>query len=156
MKPSDVKANVKLLPGTYWYIKVGSRYYGGQEVDKETVELSGRPPILGFFNKDQSHRPGYAAHHYREYHTGWWSRGNRSARDRRKGSEANYRKPLPPIKKKTVVQYTGQSTPRLVDTPEKAKRFRRKEQVESACSMLQTLYGSVGAEVSVHYKGVSK
>lgn len=157
MKPGDLKASEKLPRGSYFYIKVGSRFYGGQQIEQVEVLSDPRDERpLTYFEKDGRKTEGYRQYQVRQY---WWSsrsrgpRGSRLERDQQKGSLPKYAEPRKRVEKVVKQEFTGRSLPMLVDSADQAKQFRKKEQVESACAMLQSLYGTVGANVSVHYKG---
>lgn len=149
----SLKANEKTPRGTGFYIQVGHRYYAGQAAEKVEVLESDRPPMLSYYEKGGKLTFAYRVRIMRE--NGWMfgTRTNRAKRDRRKGNEAEYRKPKRPAERATVVRHTGGSITRLTDLVSEAKVFRAKEQVENACAMLRTMYGETGATISVHYKG---
>lgn len=156
-QPPVLKANEKLPRGSYFYIQVGHRFYAGEQAETVEVEVSNEEPFLGFFNKDRTMKPGYLARQYREWHWSPWRRGNRAARDRRKGTEPTYMKASPRPKKEIKQELTGRLSPKLVDDAKDAKKHRRQDLVNSACERLKAVYGSLDAKISVRYeKGETK
>jgi len=153
MKIPQLKANEKLPRGSYFYIQVGHRFYAGEEAETREVEISNEEPFLGFFNKDGSKKSGYIAAQYRR---GWWSnswrRGKRAARDRQKGTEPQYMKPVPRPEKTTKQELTGRRSPKLVDEVKNAKRYRRQDLVQSACERLKVVYGELDVKISVKFE----
>jgi hypothetical protein len=152
-----LRSDEKLPRGSYFYIQVGHRFYAGEVAETIEVEVSNEEPFLGFFNKDGSKKPGYNARLYRDgYFSNSWRRGNRSARDHRKGTVPTYMKPRPRPEKTIKNELTGRKSPKLVDELKLAKQFRRRDRVDSACERLRTCYEGLDVKVSVGYvKGES-
>jgi len=84
-----------------------------------------------------------------------FARDTRAARDRRKGTLANYRQSNHEKKKgifaesKVVNQPTGKLLANLVDAQDQAKKYRRKDLADKACARLQKLYSDFDTKVSV-------
>ncbi len=131
-----IKANDKLPRGSYFYIQVGDRIYAGEQL--ETVEVERRPD-----------RP-VAYDDFRSY--SYIRRGSskaRSQRDKRKGTTPNYLKPYRRADPIISKELTGYKNPRLVDTVEQAKQFRKKESALKACKRLESVYSELDIKVSV-------
>jgi hypothetical protein len=137
-KLNSLKANEKLPRGSYFYIKVGHRFYSGEMA--ETIEVSILPD-----RQPYDPRRGSSYNSVRRY-------GRQHARHERKGTLASYRKPLARPENVIEKQYTGRRLPQLVDDQNQAKQFRKKESVLNACNRLKSLYSDLDVKVTIEYE----
>lgn len=160
MKLSDIKANEKLPRGTYFYIKVGHRFYAGETIEQvEVVTDPTEHRPLTYVTKDGKRTPEFQAYLRRQYWgttRSWGPRGTRRERDISKGTLPKYAQPRKREEKIVRKDFTGRHHPKLVDDESQAKQFRSKNSVEKACETLRSLYGETGAKISVLYKGASE
>lgn len=130
-----IKANDKLPRGSYFYIQVGDRIYAGEQLETTNVERRVPPPPYDDFRSYSYIRRGTSK--------------ARSQRDKRKGTTPNYLKPYRRADPIICKELTGYKNPRLVDTVEQAKQFRKKESALKACKRLESVYSELDIKVSV-------
>lgn len=136
-----MRSDEKLPRGSFFYIQVGHRFYAGENLEIREVEIT---PERSYRNWD-----GYV-------------RDARARRDRQKGSLADYRKSNwekdAGIFKPAEVrkEFTGKSTPKLVDSKEEAKQYRKKDSALSACEKLKACYQGLDVKVTVKIEGETK
>lgn len=129
-----LKANDKLPMGSYFVIKVGHRFYGGESLERKEVEVPGK-----LIND----------HEYNSYHWYRHRTSRRAHRDHRKETTAKYLKPIRRSPSTIRNDLTGNKISQLVDTEDQAKKFRKKESAQNACDTLKRVYGSLDIEVSI-------
>ena len=154
-----MRSDEKLPRGSYFYIQVGHRFYAGEDRETRKVLVSDQEPGITGFQKNG--RPNLAlAKRWAESGALYpFRRGNnqkRRARDERKGSVATYAKPIARKEKTYRDEFTGKVTPRLVDTKEQAKQFRKKDSALSACEKLKACYQGLDVTVTVKMEGETK
>ena len=148
------KVSEKLPRGSYFYIKVGHRFYAGEEPVFETVksEPTLSSPIT-YFQKDGSHTKEFTEYrkmHHRLAVSKKGPRGRREARDRRKASLPSYSIP----KKKQIVlnkRMTGEMIIKLSDQFDEVKKFRCKKAAQNACEKIKRTYGSLVDKIQIQY-----
>lgn len=147
-----LKANEKLPRGSYFYIQVGSRFYAGEEAETQEVkEVYARPP--------RCERRGNRFGPVRDNFYGWGGLHGRTQtrsrvkKDSRLKRAAKYIQPDKTEKKEPRKEFTGRLHVKFVDEFEKAKHYRSKKLVDSACERLKTLYTDSGVKVSIRFKG---
>lgn len=147
-----LRSDEKLPRGSYFYIQVGHRFYGGEIAETIEVTVSNQEPMVRYFEKDGN--PSIALQQrWAESRVGYpFRRGpnrTRYERDHRKGTLPTYSKPLPPIEKSIKNEFTGKLSPKLVDTIEEAKKFRRQDRVNSTCERLRKCYEGLDVKVTI-------
>lgn len=147
-----LRSDEKLPRGSYFYIQVGHRFYAGEIAETIQVEVSNREPVVNYYEKGG--RPSAALRrHWAEsgydYPFRRGSRHARHARDKRKGTLATYAQPKPRIEKSFKNELTGKLSPKLADTVQEAKQFRRQDRVNSACERLKACYEGLDVKVTI-------
>ena len=151
-----LRSDEKLPRGSYFYIQVGHRFYAGEEAEAIEVEVD-TTHRLHYYGKN-GERPNSRQRRWLSQDSrGWVGRSTRSyqtrhRRDIRKDSVPAYRKPLPKEEPEIRKEFTGKLTPKLVDTQNEAKQFRRQDRVNSACERLRLCYEGLDVKVSVKYE----
>lgn len=147
MKPPFLKANEKLPRGAYFYIQVGPHFYAGEEAETRPV-LVESDAKLRIMPKGSKRRYSFFMN----------SRDRKASKTRigkdvRNETQAKYLTPQQKVLPETKQELTGRLTPKLVETAEQAKKYRRQDLVQNACERLKGVYGDLGAQVSVRYEG---
>lgn len=147
-----LRSDEKLPRGSYFYIQVGHRFYGGEIAETIQVTVSNREPVVRYYEKGG--KPSIALQQrWAESRGGYpFRRGSSHARydrDKRKGTLATYSKPLPRAEKTIKNEFTGKLSPKLVDTIQEAKHFRRQDRVNSACERLKACYEGLDVKVTI-------
>lgn len=152
----NLRSDEKLSRGSYFYIQVGHRFYAGDVAEAIEVEVDPTDkPVLSHYSKDGSWSQQYRERLRNQY---WWTsrsrgpRGARAARDARKKSTPTYAKPRERPEKIIRKEFTGKLTPKLVDTIQEAKQYRRQDRVNSACERLKACYEGLDVKISVRYE----
>lgn len=155
---SPQRGDQKLPRGSFFYVQVGSRFYAGEQALIVEKEIDPRfSATLTYHNKDGSFSKEYLRNIKNRWSIarGLGPRGPRAARNARKGKNPNYAK-SDRVSSEKIKQklFTNQLSPKLVDTVDKAKHYRRIFQAQKACERLKVVYGSLGINVSIrHVKG---
>ena len=130
----------KLPRGSGYTIKIGHRFYAGEDREFKEVELK------------EAYEPRERG---KIYYSQGQANGPAMVRARRKGKLADYLKsaydrskdkPKEPAYRREL---TGKTYPRLVDEQSDAKLFRTKKAVDSTCERLKRLYSSLDVKISV-------
>ena len=151
----SIKASEKLPRGSYFYIQVGHRFFSGFSEMSQTREIGVIFPPITFYTKDGKTTPELEKYHRQKY--GFYSqksgpRRRRAARDRRKGSLPSYSiSPPQPPSKINIREKSGLLEPRLSDSLDQAKRYRRLSQAKNACEKLKRSYGSLVTNIQVRF-----
>lgn len=156
----NMRSDEKLPRGSYFYIQVGHRFYAGEKAETREVKVDPtQASVLTNFTKDGK-RSRERIQRDTDYY--WWTSRNRgasytrAARDERKGTTPTYAKPR---KRPEVIvrkEFTGKSTPKLVDSKEEAKQYRKKDSALSACEKLKACYQGLDVKVTVKIEGETK
>lgn len=156
MKVPYLKANEKLPRGSFFYIKVGHRFYAGEEAEtREVVSDPSDRPALTLHEKDGRHTADYRRRLRRIYY--WTSRskgprGRRLERDVSKGTlpkyATQYKRPELEIRQ----EFTGKLSPKLVDGLDQAKQYRSQKKVDDACERIRTCYRGLDVKISVGFE----
>lgn len=151
-----LKRSDKLPRGSYFYIAVGERFYGGRDPVKETVSQKD-------FLFDSAHNPWEGASYpkprkAKRMFGDSWPGGNErwrlnEARDAhsgrtRRATILNAKRLYKPLQG-TIEVLTGKSVPRLVDDIKDVKQFRRRAQAETVCEELNRMYGEFNVKVTI-------
>lgn len=156
MKIPYLKANEKLPRGSFFYIKVGHRFYAGEQAEtREVVSDPSDKPVLTHYEKDGTQTRDYRNRMRLRY---WWTsrskgpRGRRLQRDVSKGTVPKYAaqrdRPEPVI----TLEFTGKLTPKLVDGLDQAKQYRSQKKVDDACERIRTCYRGLDVKISVGFE----
>lgn len=134
-----VKANDKLPRGSFYYVQVGHRFYAGESLDIIEREIITRPE-----------RGIYSPYWHSRRHN------SRLIKDKRNNNLATYLEPKKATK--TIKrELTGTKQPKLVDDVREAKQFRKKNQAQSACERIESVYGALDTKVTIKlYEGEKK
>ena len=146
-----LRSDEKLPRGSFFYIQIGHRFYGGEIAETVEVEVSNEEPVVTYYQKGGKPSPALAKR-WEEHHGYGFRRGNnraRRARDERKGTLATYATPKPRAEKTYRNELTGKHEPKLVDQLSEAKQYRRQDRVNSACERLKACYEGLDVKVTV-------
>jgi len=152
------RSDQKLPRGSFFYVQIGSRFYAGEQALIVEKEIDPRfASTLTYHDKNGSFSREYLRNIKNRWglSRGLGPRGPRAARNARKGKNPNYAK-SDRITSEKIKQkhFTNQLSPKLVDTVDEAKKYRRIFQAQKACERLKVVYGSLGINVSIrHVKG---
>lgn len=147
-----LRSDEKLPRGSYFYIQVGHRFYSGEIAETVEVTVDNQEPVVRYYEKGG--KPSIALQRRWEANRANYPfrRGAgraRYERDQRKGSLPTYFKPRQCVEKSTKSEFTGRLSPKLVDTVEEAKKFRRQDRVNSACERLKACYEGLDVKVTI-------
>ena len=137
MYHGKIKASEKLPRGTYFYLKVGGRFYAGEEVVTKETRTTERDRYSGYSGWDwwgNTHK---------------WSQGTAKYLNARGWRIPRYHieadKPAPKDPKVAVIGHK----PRFTDDFKQAKQFRRRNQAEAACERITAMYADFDIRVSI-------
>lgn len=124
-------SNTKLPRGSFFYIQVGPKFYGGKAPVKATVNTHAvemRPRMGGYFGRWGAAYRGFQPDkpHCKPVLMASFTRGE------------------------SVTVHTGEYTTVMVDDVAEAKQFRRWSQVESVCADLTRAYADIGVKPVIH------
>jgi hypothetical protein len=149
----NMRSDGKLPRGSFFYITVGHRFYGGEAVEiKEIQSDPSRFIPLSYYDKGRKPSRDFL----RYQRENWYNRrsrgdqSSRARRDARKKTTATYAKAPPRVERVTIKEFTGVSMPRLVDSVDEAKRFRHQSRADSACERLRVCYKDIDVKISIH------
>lgn len=151
----SVKDSEKLPRGSYFYIQVGHRFFASFQDLSEEKEIEDNFPPISFFTKDGKRSPALETYQRKKY--GYYTqklgpRGRRATRDLRKKTLPSYAKTAPiVISKVKFKKSVGKLSPRLVDSVDQAKKYRRLSQAKNACEKLKRTYGSLVTNIQVRF-----
>lgn len=134
-KIHTIKVNEKLPRGSFFYVKVGDFFYAGESAEVHERELRTKfqwGDRFTYFIR---------------------CRSKRYLRDIRKGTEAAYRKTRKEAAPAKIKEFTGRTTPKLVDDKVNSKKYRTKLQAEKACERLNLVYRGLGIKITIELEG---
>jgi hypothetical protein len=129
-----IKASEKLPRGTYLYIRVGDRFYAGEQVLLQTDTTT-------------------KTYDYNQWN--WWGSRNKYSTSMAKYLREKKGQKVPPylvesdeFKGKVQQAVTGRQ-PLLTDEFKDVKQFRKLNQAKAACERLESLYGGLGIRIAI-------
>lgn len=145
-----IRRSEKLPRGSYFFLRVGHRYYAGEQV--ETEEVTESKATLHSYDKGGRYRSRWA-------YEGWGTPRRLLKRFRKSGRPKYMDQGKSPYSRQreteTVTRtVVGSTKPILTDDFGEVKQFRRRKQAEEACKKLEAMYRNFDVKVSVKlYEG---